>query len=296
MTMTLFALVSDALADQVAAAAPRVAALQLHHGHHLTATLWRADLALASEQSLPRRDTFPIVLPDGAEGEAAVIGRDDGTNLALLRFDRSTSLDAPPAAKLRTGGFALALGARRDGGATACLGVVNQVGPAWHSQRGGRIDAFIKLDLGMSPYEEGGPVLGANGGIAGITTFGPRGQVIVIPHATIERIVPTLEEKRRVARGWLGAALQPVAVPEGIGEEAGRGFLVMSTQEGSPAREAGLLPGDILLAVGGQALWRFSQLSARLGPESLGQPLALRVLRGGSVTVVDVTVAERPAP
>jgi len=295
MNPSLFTQLSDSLADEVAAMSPRVAALTLRHGRHLTATVWKDDLIVASEQALPRRDSFPVRL-QGGEAEATLIGRDDASNIALLRLSTGTGLDAPAAGALRTGGLALALGARPDATPTACLGVVNAVGPAWRSQRGGKIDAYIKLDLGMAAFEEGGPAFDGQGGIAGMTTFGPRGQVLVIPHATIERVVPALLSGGPARRGWLGAALQPVAVPE-IGDvPAGRGFMVMSVVEGGPAEAAGLTPGDIIVAVDGKPAGRLEGLIAELDADSIGRTLSLsvvRVLKGG-VEAVSLTLGEHP--
>ncbi len=293
------AALSNALADQVAQAAPRVAALHMHHGRHLTATVWQGDLAVASEQSLPRRDRFPVTLSDGTEIEAEVVGRDDSSNIALLRLAKATALAVPPEGTPRTGALVLAVGARKDGLASACLGVVNQAGPAWTSQAGGRIDAYVKVDLGMSPSEEGGPVLDPDGGVIGVSTFGPRGQVIVIPHATLARVVPQLLERGSVARGWIGAALQPIAVPD-LGEDLPeRGFMIMSVVEGGPAAVAGLNPGDIVITVDGQPAGRLHGLSARLAGR-IGQTLELGVVRplkaeGSRVETVTLTVAERPA-
>jgi S1-C subfamily serine protease len=293
------AALSNALADQVAKAAPRVAALQMRHGRHLTATLWRADLIIASDQSLPRRDRFPVTLPDGTETEAEVVGRDDGSNLALLRLGTATALDTPAAGVARTGALAVAVGARKDGAATACLGVVNQVGPSWHSQAGGGIDAYIKVDLGMAPSEEGGPVLDPEGGVVGISTFGPRGHVIVIPHATVERVIPQLLEGGKVARGWIGAALQPIAVPEVDEDLPSRGFMIMSVVEDGPAAAAGLNPGDIIVTAGGQPVGRLHALSAQIAAH-IGQALELGVVRpqkarGERIDTVTITVSERPA-
>lgn len=294
MNPSLLTQLSDGLADAVERAGPRVAAVTLRHGRHLTATLWRGDLAVVSEQALPKRDAFPVRLADGGESEAAVVGRDDSTNVALLRLARDTGLDAPAEGTLRTGGLALALGARRDGGATACLGVVNTVGQAWRSQRGGRIDAYIKLDLGMAASEEGGPALDGMGGIAGMTTFGPSGQVLVIPHATVSRAVDSLASGRGARRGWLGAALQPVAVPD-VGEiRTGKGFMIMSTAAGGPAEAAGLLPGDIVVAVGRRAVSHMGALAAELDAGNIGKILAFEILRGGAVVTLDVTIAEHP--
>ena len=290
----LFAQLSTALADHVEQASARVVALQMRHGRHLTATRWQDDLIVASDQTLPRREVFPARLADGSETEAAVIGRDEATNIALLKLSAAPALDAPVAGQLRTGGLALTVGARKDAAATACLGVVNQVGPAWQSSHGGRIDAYIRLDLGISQSEEGGPVIAPDDGIVGITTFGPRGQVLVIPHATIARVVPQLLTGGRVARGWIGAALQPVAVPEVEGEHQGRGFMVMSVNEGGPAAKGGVVPGDIVTAFAGERVGRVSQLAKWLGPDSVGNALDLRILRGGAVHTVSLTVQERP--
>ena len=77
---------SEALAARTTAAKGAVAAIQVSHARHLTGTIWRTDLVVASEQSLPKRDEFAVVLPDGLESEARLLGRDPGTNLALLRW------------------------------------------------------------------------------------------------------------------------------------------------------------------------------------------------------------------
>ena len=290
----LFAQLSTALADHVEQASARVVALQMRHGRHLTATRWQEDLIIASDQTLPRREVFPARLADGSETEATVIGRDEATNIALLKLTAAPALDAPAAGRLRTGGLALTVGARKDAAATACLGVVNQVGPAWQSSHGGRIDAYIRLDLGISQSEEGGPVIDPDDAIVGITTFGPRGQVLVIPHATIARVVPELLAGGRVARGWIGAALQPVAVPDIEGEKSGRGFMVMSVSEDGPSALGGLLPGDIVISFGGEHIGRVAHLARWLGPDSIDKPLDLRIVRGGTAQTVTLTVQQRP--
>lgn len=134
------------------------------------------------------------------------------------------------------------------------------------------------------------------GGVIGMTTFGPQREVLVIPHATIARTVQALLASGHVARGWLGATLQPVAVPETQGEERkiGHGLMVMATSPGSPAEAAGLLPGDIVVAVDGQPLSRKTGLTGRLGPDSIGSVIELRLLRGGALVDQSLTIAERP--
>jgi S1-C subfamily serine protease len=126
------------------------------------------------------------------------------TNIAILKPAEPIASPAIAVAEARTGAMALAVGADGTGGASARLGLVNLAGPEWHSSRGGLIDRRIVLDVRLARREEGGPVFDAAGGCLGMSTFGPRGQVIVIPAATLERVVPQLARDGRIARGWLG--------------------------------------------------------------------------------------------
>src|SRR5439155_20499447 len=109
------------------------------------------------------------------------------------------------------------------------------------------------------------PVVDHAGAFLGITTFGPRGRVLVIPAATIERVVAALAKDGTISRGWLGVALQPVALPDMLQTEAGQssGLMVMSIAEGGPAPKAGVVAGDILIAVNGTSTRRFRN---QLGP------------------------------
>jgi len=121
--------------------------------------------------------------------------------------------------------------------------------------------------------------------------------VLVIPAATLERIVPPLLKDGRVARGWLGVALHPVAVPDALREQAGQpsGLMVMSLVEGGPAAKAGIVPGDIVLGVNGAQALGFRRIAAQLAPDSIGRTAALRIVRGGSVLSLDAVVGARPA-
>jgi S1-C subfamily serine protease len=189
------------------------------------------------------------------------------------------------------------LGADGSGGVSARLGLVNLAGPQWHSLAGGLIDRRIALDLRLARTEEGGPVFSAAGAFLGMSTFGARVRVLVIPAATLERIVPLLLKDGRVARGWLGVALHPVAVPDALHATAGQpsGMMVMSLAEGGPAAKAGIVPGDIVLSVNGAQALGFRRIAAQLAPDSIGRTAALRIVRGGSVLSLDAVVGARPA-
>jgi S1-C subfamily serine protease len=153
------------------------------------------------------------------------------------------------------------------------------------------------LDISLAHREEGGPVIDATGRCMGMSTFGPRGQVIVIPTATIERVVPQLARDGRIARGWLGVALQAVAVPDALRESAEQssGLMVMSVVEGGPAAQAGILAGDIILSVDGTSTHRFRRIAKLFGSDSIGRRADLRLIRSGAVITVQTTIAERQA-
>jgi len=288
---------SNALATRAEAAKNAVVAIRLAHGRHITGMAWRSEIVVASEQSLPRKDDFEIVAAGGAVLTAKIAGRDPGTNIAILRLAQSIASLSIAAGEARTGAVALAIGADGTGGASARLGFVNLAGAEWHSSHGGLIDRRIVLDVSLARREEGGPVFDAAGACLGMSTFGPRGQVIAIPTATIERIVPLLLKDGRIARGWLGVALQAVAVPDALRESAEQssGLMVMSVVEGGPAAQAGILAGDIILSVDGTSTHRLRNIARQFGSDSIGRKADLRLIRSGAVITVQTTIAERHA-
>ena len=291
-TLTSF---SDRLADHVAAAAPGLVALYPGSRAQRTGYAWQPGLVVTSEQRLPDAEDAPAMLHGGRETMAKLAGRDPGTNLAVFKLgvDAPALADAEP----RVGTLALALGSA-DGSPTAALGLVHQLGPAWDSMAGGMIDRLIRLDLRLSSMAEGGPVLDASGGLLGMSTFGPRRRVLVIPASTVRRALPALMEGRAESRGWLGLGLQPVGLPAGLREAAGRdtGLMVMSVAPNGPAERAGVLPGDILLDVDGMPAPHPRAVARALAGDRVGATAPLKLLRGGLPIELPATIASRPAP
>jgi len=287
---------SDAVVDRVRQAQPLVARIEVAGRPMRSGTLWRKDVVVAAEQAFPHVGEAMVVLGDGGSFAALLAGRDPGTNVVALKLDGT--LDPAPlaAAEPHPGALALAFGAD-DAGVSVRLGVVHSVGPAWHSRAGGRVDRRIILDMTISGREEGGPVLDAGGGLLGISTLGPRRRVLVIPMTTVEGVLEALLNKGRVERGWLGLALQPVLVPEAMQAEAGqsRGLMIMGVAKDGPAALAGVLAGDILVIIGGESVSRPAMLAQRLGPQTVGQSIELRLLRAGKVVSLTATVAARPS-
>jgi len=286
---------SDALAARAAAASALVVAIRAR-GEVRSGILWRTDVAVASEQVLPKVEEAEIVLSDGRSLKARVAGRDRGTNVAVLRLERPVEISPPQAAEPRLGGLALACGAGADGAPFVRLAVMRTVGPAWRSLGGGQIDCRIALDLRLSGNEEGGPVIVAAGGLLGMSTAGPRGRALVIPASTIDRVLDPLLAEGKVARGWLGLALHPVALPQTSAGPAGqdRGLMAVRVAADGPAAKAGVLPGDILLRVGAAPAIYAREIGRGLGPESVGRAIDLELIRAGSRLTVAALISERP--
>jgi S1-C subfamily serine protease len=287
---------SSGLADRIAAAAPVV--VSIHTGRRPTSgILWRPDVVIASEQMLPEDAAALQVVRGGQTVKATLGGRDPGTNVAVLKLETTLDGALPAAADpVRVGNLTLLVGADTAGGATGRLGMVHALGDAWHSMAGGRIDALIRLDTRLGA-DEGGPVLSLSGGLIGMSTSGPRRRTIVIPTATLARVIDPLLTEGQIARAWLGVGLQPVLIPDSFRQSTGResGLMVVGLASGGPAETAGILPGDIVLDIDGSAVNRPRALSALLGPDRIGQIAVLRVLRAGAVQAIDVTIAARPA-
>src|SRR5579859_2637593 len=297
MSLDVLSQLSTAIAARAEAAKNTVVAIRISEGRHLTGLVWQSGVVVVSEQALPRGEEFELVAPGGTTVTAKFVGRDASTNIAVLKTDESIAAPVFNPTEAQVGTLTLAVGADGAGGASARLGLVNLVSGEWHSRRGGLIDRRIVLDIQLASREEGGPVFDAAGGLLGMSTFGPRGQVIVIPHATLARVVPQLVKDGHVSRGWLGVALHAVAVPDALRQSADQssGMMVMSVVEDGPAAQAGIVAGDIILSVDGIAANRFRKIARYFGGDSIGRKADVRVIRGGAIVTIQTTIAERRA-
>ena len=183
---------SDALAAQVAAAAPWVTAIRIGPNRHIAGIVWRADVVVTSDQALPAQDSYSLAGSDGTLLPARAARRDPATNLVCLNLD-TPAVTAPMRAAVNpaVGGLALALGAAADGSPTVRLTTIHWVGRSGAAGSGPLGDA-IMLDLAADMLPEGGPVLDARGGLLGMASAGPQGEALVIPHATINRFLDPL--------------------------------------------------------------------------------------------------------
>lgn len=261
----------------------------------VSGTIWRDGLVVTAEHTIRGEQEVTITLPDGSSSTGAVVGRDPTTDLALLRpkTNLAANADFADAAQLRVGHFVLAVG-RRPKGLAASHGIISALGAEWRTWRGGRVDHWFRLDLVPFTGFSGGPLVDAAGKIIGINTSGARQSIMTIPAATVDRVVSQLLAKGRVARGFIGVALQPVQLPgTGAAGKTRRGLLIIMVEPGGPAEKAGVIVGDILVGVSGSPLSDASDLQNALDPEQVGKTVQLQVLRGGKAHDITVTVAER---
>lgn len=260
----------------------------------VSGTIWRDGLVVTAEHTIRDQRELTIELPDGKSSTASVVGRDPTTDVALLRLkdDVPAAADFLDVTQIRVGHFVLAVGRRGKDGVVASHGIVSALSGVWRTWRGGRLEHRLRLDLMPFTGFSGGPLISAEGKVIGINTSGPRRSVITVPVATVNRVVDVLLAKGRIARGFLGVALQPVRLPASAAGP-GQGLVVIMVDPRGPAEKAGLIVGDVIVAVGEKPLTDTSALQSALDPDQIGNKIQLRVLRGGQPHDVAVVVAER---
>lgn len=298
------------LPDAVARVAASVVAVVTRR-HAGAGVVWRPGIVVTSASALWRAPRAQIVLPGGEAVLGTLRGSDPGTDLAVLEFaadDRpapaAAAVVAPAAAAnpvpgdpgrggARVGDFVFAAGREPEGGVHASFGHVGATGGAWRSWRGGRFDTLIRLDGGLYPGLAGAAVAGVQGPVLGIASPAfSRHHAVVVPAATIERVLGALLVHGRVPRSHLGIAVQPVrATLEGAAVE---GLLVSSVAQDGPAAKAGLLVGDVIVEAGGRPARELEALRAIIADTPPGEALALLVSRAGQRLSLAVDVAERP--
>jgi S1-C subfamily serine protease len=279
---------SAALARLVGVAAPGIVAVQSNHSRS-SGFFWRPGLIVTADEALSEEGDIGVTLPGGDAIAARLVGRDHTTDIALLRVDRSDVPALPLESPLvAVGALALAVGGE-DGAPTAAFGVVSRNAGPWYSLRGGEIDARIELDLRMHRSAEGGLAIDATGRAIGMTVFGPRRRVLVIPSNTIQRVAARLEKYGHIPRGYLGLGFQLVAI-----EGGGRGVMVMNVDPQGPGAKAGVHQGDVIVAWNDEPIRHVRSLLRALGPDSVGQTVTLGLRRGGQTKDLQLTIGARP--
>ena len=296
-TDTLAAL-SDGMADAVENVAASVVRVNGRRRRSGSGVVFAHNKVLTASHVLEREEDLSVETADGRTLSARFAGRDHSSDLALLNVE---GLDIDPATpaegEARVGQISLAVGSHSRGeGPRATLGVVSAVGGPVRSRRGPRLERYIQTDATPYPGFSGGPLIDARGNVLGILVSGwGRGAAFAIPADIAWRTAGTLSEQGSVKRGYLGILSQPVRLPDGqsLGLTQRGGLLVVGVEDGSPAGRGGLIVGDILATLDGQPVEDTDDLLVLLAGDRVGSPVPVKLVRGGELTEVEITVGER---
>lgn len=289
------------LSNELAGAVERVAGavVAIHARPRLPSTgvHWRPGIIVTADHTVRSDEDITITRPDGRTVPASLIGRDPGTDLAVLRV-QDTDLpagDLGDPGSLKVGHIVLAVGY----GPRASWGIVSALGGRWHTWRGGEIDQLLRLDLTLYPGFSGGPLVDVQGRVVGINTSGLSRQLeLAIPVSTVARIAAELIDKGRVSRGFLGVGLQPVRLPESLRRTLTAapeiGLIVVSVHPDGPAAKSGLVLGDVLVTLDDIPVGAPEDVQAIVGARSVGSTITATILRAGAPAEMRLTVGERP--
>lgn len=243
-------------------------------------------------------------LADGRTVLVDVVGDDPATDLALLRLEDGASFEFTEVGNsndLRVGDFAIAVGSPLGLARTVTLGIVSALGRSLRSQEAGRtIEGVIQTDALLNPGNSGGPLLDVEGRVVGINTaiaLGSQGLCFAVPSNTAAFVASEILRHGRVRRAYLGVGGQEVWVPKATARKlelsAPRGVLIQRVVSGSPAAEAGLRPGDVLIGLDGTPVTSVADLHAGLDGDAIDRTTEIELIRRGERVKRSVLLRER---
>ena len=250
-------------------------------------------------------ESITVTLPDRTEYTARLIGRDQASDLALLKITAPKPLPFVrfgDSTRARVGDWVVAIGNPFGLGGTVTQGIVSAVHRS--TELGGRADRFIQTDAAINQGNSGGPmfnlagdVIGINSQILGSTGGGNIGIGFAIPAEQAKPVIDTLMRGGTVKRGYLGVGIQPVNsdYAAALGLPKNQGEIIGTVEPGGPAARAGLKPYDVVTRVNGQAVSPDQTLSYLVSNIVPGTVARLDIIRENKPTTVSVTVGTRPA-
>jgi len=254
-------------------------------------------LILTNYHVVGSADGVSVRFSDGTTSTAALLGSDQGNDIALLRADIPAGVPALPFAdseSVTVGATAIAIGTPFGLEQTVTQGIVSAVDRTW-SGSGRALRDLIQTDAPINPGNSGGPLLNTNGEVIGITTLiespvrGNVGIGFAVPINTAQRVLPQLQAGAELETVWLGISTQPDE------STAQSGIVVAQVVAGSPAQDGGVQVGDILIAVEGTAVNDLEQLGEQLSIRQPGDTITITVERSGAQQELDVTLEAWPS-
>jgi len=243
-----------------------------------------------------------VKLSSGRELEARLIGSDKDTDIALLKVE-ATGL--PTAAlgdnrQLRVGDWVVAVGNPFNLGGTVTAGIVSSMG---RDIGNGPYTDYIQIDAPINRGNSGGPTFDISGRVVGMNTaiFSPSGGSVgigfAVPATTIKAVVDELKTSGSISRGWLGVQIQDFTpeLASSVDVKDGKGAMVASVVDGSPAARAGFMQGDIVVALNGTEVADSKALTRQVASIRAGDRAAFTVLRNGERRTLNATIEKRDA-
>jgi len=240
---------------------------------------------------------------DGQSLTAQVVGDDPDTDLALVRVNESVTLPCAPlgdSRRLKRGQLVIAIGNPLGFESTVTAGVVSALGRSLRARTGRLIDDLIQTDAALNPGNSGGPLVSSHGEVVGINTAiitGAQGICFAIAANTAKFVLGELVRHGRVRRGYIGISAAQTRLPRRIRHVAGvaqeSAVVVSGVEPASPADRAGLVAGDVVLALDGQAVTGADDLIRLLTGEKIGRRMEIEVLRDGARQQRALTPEER---
>jgi S1-C subfamily serine protease len=298
---TMWEQLSKEIVENVKRAGPGIVAIDGRSGHTSSGIVWRPDFILTAAHTIRHDASVRVLLEPGVSVPARLAGADRQTDIALLRLDQELQTEPVQFSGdglRQLGEVTVAVARTRRGHIVVSSGVISGLMGEWRVGRT-RIDQFIRPDLTLYPGFSGGALMASDCRIIGLNTSGLlRGKPITIPSSTLLRIAGEIAAKGHVARPYIGLFMQPVHIPQSLQARAGvtveNGLLVVHVESGGPADTGGVLLGDILLDLDGDAFNELDDVQEALGRKSAGQEVLASLIRGGSKLQLRIRIAERP--
>ena len=258
-------------------------------------------LILTNNHVIEGAEKITVRLNDRKEYSAQVVGRDPRTDIALIRItEKGVKLPAAPlgdSSKLEVGEWVMAMGSPFGLDNSVTAGIVSAKG---RSIGAGAYDDFIQTDASINPGNSGGPLINMRGEVVGINTAifsrtgGNLGIGFAIPINLAKDIVPQLVKKGKVTRGWLGVSIQRITpeLAESLGLKEQRGALVAGVEPGSPAEQAGLRTGDVIIEYDGKKITDSTQLPILVARTEVDKPVKVTALRDKREVPLTVKIGE----
>ncbi|HLX98053.1 MAG TPA: trypsin-like peptidase domain-containing protein [Roseiarcus sp.] len=261
-------------------------------------------LALTNSHVVQGSRTVNLITLEGRDLQARVLGDDPDTDLALLRVEADVSLPAArlgDSSRLRRGQIAIAIGNPLGFDATVTAGVISALGRSLQSRTGRMIEDVVQTDAPLNPGNSGGPLVSSAGEVIGVNTaviMGAQGICFAVASNTANFVAGEIARHGRVRRAYIGVGAATTAIPRRIALRLGlaqaTGARLVTVDQAGPAAQAGLLTGDLVIALDGKPVTGVSDLVRALDADKINRTVSVDLLRRSEQLRVWIGPVERP--